>query len=149
MKRQLSHLCILIAAIILIAGGAVAASAHGLAGEGPGVAIEFYIVGENIARPTDGSVLVRDTAVTPDQDSQQHACRQDCSINCVPSAVSICGAAAIYLTSEFKALDRASVAAYGIVDAGLLAAGIDPEAIIRPPQTSPEAVVARFSDLFG
>jgi len=149
MKRTLTHLRILLAAIILIAGSAMVGSAAGLAGETLGIAVEFAIAGDSIARPANGSDQVTNPAVATDQDSHQNGCRQDCCMNCVPSAGSGCCAAAVSLTSGCKALDRASIAAYGIVDAGLLATGIDPEALLRPPQTSPEAALSRFSRLFG
>ncbi|WP_115422000.1 MULTISPECIES: hypothetical protein [Sinorhizobium/Ensifer group] len=139
MKLTLTHLRFLLAAIILIAGSAMVSSAAGPAGYTSGIAVELAIAGDGIARPAHGS----------DQDSHKNGCRQVCCMNCVPSAGSGCCAAAVSLTSGCKALDWASIAAYGIVDAGLLAAGIDPEALLRPPQTSPEAAASRFSDLFG
>lgn len=149
MKRTLTHLRILLATIILILGSAMVSSAPGLAGEASGIAVEFGISGDNIARSANGSDQVTNPAVATDQDNHQNGCRQDCCMNCVPSAGSGCCAAAVSPASGCKALDRASIAAYGIVDAGLLATGIDPEALLRPPQTSPEAALSRFSGLFG
>ncbi|MGI0526689.1 hypothetical protein [Rhizobium giardinii] len=149
MKRTLTHLRFLLAAIILIAGSAMVSSAPGLAGEASGIAVKFGVAGDSTARPASGSDQVTNPVAATDQDSHQIGCRQDCCMNCVSSAGSGCCAAAVSPTGGCKALDRASIAAYGIVDAGLRATGIDPEALLRPPQTSPEAALSRFSGLFG
>lgn len=134
MEHTLTQLRFLLAAIVLIAGSLMVSSSPGLSGEASGIAVNFGVAGDSTAHRASGSHQVTNRVAATNQDSQQNGCRQECSMNCVPSAGSSCCATAVSSARGCKTLDREAIAAYGIVDAELLAAGVDPEALLRPPQ---------------
>ena len=129
MKLALTHLRVLFTVIILIAG-----SALGLAGQALGTAVEFGVAGDGVARPVSGSDQVTSHIVATDQSNHQDGSGQDCCINCAHAAGSACCPVGIPFASGCKVLDRALIIACGIVDAAFIATGIDPEALLQPPQ---------------
>jgi len=123
---------VLLAAIVLIAGSAIA-NASDLAGEVFAPTIEVGVGGGGVARPAKGSDQSASPIAATDQDSHD-GCRQDCCMNCVHSPGSGCCTANVPFVGGCGVLDRALIAAHGIMDTGFLASGIDPEALLQPPQ---------------
>ena len=135
METLLTHVRVLLAVIVLIAGSVMVSGASGLAGQTLGTSLELGVASDRIALPENGLDQEISSVAATDNDSHQNSCMQDCSMNCGPSAGSGCCIAAAPIGGGCKAFDRTSIAAYGMRDAGLLATGIDPEALLHPPRS--------------
>ncbi len=133
MKLRLTYLQILLAVIVLIAGGAMMSSVAGLAVEGSDAAVGFSVAGDSTPLPANASDRASVHAAATSQESYHAGCGLQCSSNCMSSTGSSCCNAAVPLTNGDEILDRASVAAYGI-DSWFLGTGMNPEALLQPPR---------------
>jgi hypothetical protein len=127
MKIVLTQFRVLLAVIVLIAGGATAWT--GLA-----VGVNSDVAGATAIRSVSGSDQATAHAVATGQDDHHDDCGRDCRLDCMHSAGSGCCAASISATGECSVLDCAPVAARFIASKAFLATGIDPEALLQPPQ---------------
>ncbi|MER8532649.1 hypothetical protein NKH61_12725 [Mesorhizobium sp. M1005] len=123
MKIALAQLRLWLAVILLIAGGAVAASAIGADG---GVTTDDATLSTSALHK-----LMGNHAFT-DQDKHRASC-EGC-LDCVHSPGSGCCAASIF-AGECDILHDAPVAARFMAGKAFLPTGIDPEALLQPPQT--------------
>jgi hypothetical protein len=124
MKIALAQLQLLLSVILLIAGGVVGqASATGsVAG----------VIASVATLPASASHRVMGHVVSTDQEKHRAPC-DDCS-DCMHATGFGCCAAGIP-ASECGVLDDAPVAVRFMVGKPFLATGIDPEALLHPPQT--------------
>ncbi|RUW87729.1 hypothetical protein EOA13_28025 [Mesorhizobium sp. M7A.F.Ca.US.011.01.1.1] len=125
MKIALAQLCLLLAVILLITGGAIAGVTGQASGMGVGVTTDP-------ATSTSALHNVMDHVASTDQDNHRAPCG-DC-LNCVHPTGSGCCAAGIS-ASECDVLHDAPVAVRFMVGKAFLPTGIDPEALLQPPQT--------------
>ncbi len=126
MRLVPTNLRVLLAAIILIAGGAIAGIGPGLAGPS--------VVGEVLTGfGRDSGGATRHIEATG-QDRHHNDCSQGCGMDCLHSAGAGCCTANVPTTSDCRIFDRVLVAVHGIMEAGSRAPGIDPEALLQPPQ---------------
>jgi hypothetical protein len=125
MKIALAQLCLLLAVILLIAGGAIAGLAEQTSAMGVGVA-------PDAATSTSALHKVMGHVASTDQDNHRAPCG-DC-LNCVHSTGSGCCAAGIS-AGECDILHDAPVAARLMAVKAFLPTGIDPEALLQPPRT--------------
>ena len=134
MELTLTHLRVLLAAILLIAGSTLASAAPCLTGGALGASVESSVSRDRMAALQAGLDQEILSSAASDHDDDQNGCMEDCSMKCVGSSASGCCAAAVPI-GGCSALDRASIAACGITDIGFLATGIDPDALLRPPRS--------------
>ncbi|MER8780231.1 hypothetical protein NKH60_03025 [Mesorhizobium sp. M1006] len=120
MKIALAQLRLWVAVILLIAGGAFAASAVG-AGAGDAARLS-----------TSATQKAMGHVASTDQDNHRAPC-DDC-LDCVHSAGSGCCAASTSV-DQCAVLHHAPVAVRFIVGKAFLPTGIDAEALLQPPQT--------------
>lgn len=124
MKITLAQLRLLLAVILLIAGGAIAGPTEQASAIGVGVTTD-------VATSTGALLKVMGHVASTDQDDHRASC--DGCLDCMHSAGFGCCAAGIS-ASECGALDDAPVAIRFMAGKALLATGIDPEALLQPPQ---------------
>ncbi|MER9655267.1 hypothetical protein NKJ26_17410 [Mesorhizobium sp. M0152] len=122
MKIALAQLRLWLAVILLIAGGAFAASAIGA---DAGVTTDAATLSTSATHKAMGHVA------STDQDNHRAPC-DDC-LDCVHSAGSGCCAAGIS-ADQCAVLHDAPVAVRFIAGKAFLPTGIDPEALLQPPQ---------------
>jgi hypothetical protein len=134
MELLLTHVRVLLAVIVLIAGSVMVSGASGLAGQTLGTSLELGVADDGIALPENSLDQELSSVAATDYGSHQNDCIQDCSMNCGSSVGSDCCTATAPIGGGGRAFDRTSIAAYGMPDAGLLTTGIDPEALLHPPQ---------------
>jgi hypothetical protein len=132
MKIALAQLLVLLAVIALIAGGAVAVA--GLAEQASGIGAKIDVASDALIPSISGSGEITTQVLAMGQDNHHDDCGCDCRLGCVHSAGSGCCAASISDTGECSVLDCAPVAARRIAGQAFLATGIDPEALLQPPQ---------------
>ncbi|MER8373467.1 hypothetical protein [Mesorhizobium sp. M1396] len=123
MKIALAQLRLWVAVILLIAGGAVAASAIGA---DAGVTTDVATLTTSALHKVMGHIALTD------QDNHRAPC--DGCLDCVHSTGSGCCAAGIS-AGECGVLHDAPVAVRFMPGKAFQATGIDPEALLRPPQT--------------
>lgn len=126
MKLALAQLRLLLAVILVIAGGAIAglieqASAIGVGG------------GTTDVATFSTSATHEATGHVPSTDQDNHRASCDGCLDCMHSTGFGCCAAGIS-ASECGVLDNAPVAIRFVVGKALLATGIDPQALLQPPQ---------------
>lgn len=128
MKVALAQLRLLLAVILLIAGGAVA----GVVGQASATG-SLTGVTASVATPSASALhkAIAHVAFT-DQDNHRAPC-DDC-LNCVHSTASGCCAAGIS-AGECDVLHDAPVAVRFMAGKAFLPTGIDAEALLQPPQT--------------
>lgn len=126
MKVALAQLRLLLSVILLIAGGAVA----GVIGQASGadVTADFAMLSTTASQKVTGHIA------STDQGSHRASC--DGCVDCAHSTGFGCCAAGIS-AGECGVLDDAPVAIRFMVGKALLATGIDPEALLQPPQILP------------
>ncbi len=126
MRLVPTSLRVLVAAIILIAGGAIA-------GVGPSPAgsdvVDEVLTGSGW---DTGGTTSHVEAIG--QYRHRNDCSQGCAMHCVHSAGAGCCTANVPITSGCRILDRVSVAVYGIMEAGFPPTGTNPETLLQPPQ---------------
>ncbi|MCZ8547923.1 hypothetical protein OOJ09_27410 [Mesorhizobium qingshengii] len=126
MKIAMAQLRLLLAVILLIAGGAIAGFAEQALGMGADVTA-------NVAtRSTSASHKVMGHVASADRDNHRPPC--DGCLDCVHSTGSGCCAASISATGECRVLHDAPDAVRFMAGKAFLATGVDPEALLRPPQ---------------
>ncbi|GCA52909.1 hypothetical protein KGO5_05375 [Sinorhizobium sp. KGO-5] len=135
MELLLTHVRVLLAVIVLIVGSVMVSGASGLAGQTLGTSLELGVADDGIALPENSLDQELSSVAATDYDSHQNDCMQDCSMHCASWAGSGCCTATAPIGGGGNAFDRTSIAAYGMPDAGLLATGIDPEALLHPPRS--------------
>ena len=133
MELTLAHLRVLLAAIFVIAGSMLAGAAP-FAGAVAATSGETDLTGDYSALASPG--IDHETVASPvdGHACDQNGCNQDCRANCIGSAASGCCVLAISCAGN-SVLNLAAVSASGIARIGFLASGIDPEALLRPPQS--------------
>jgi hypothetical protein len=124
MKSALAQLRLLLSVIFLIAGGAIA----GLAGQafGAGVSADVATISTSTSDNAIGNIAFTD------QDDHRAPC--DNCLDCVHSTGSGCCAGGIF-AGECDVLHDAPVAARFMACKAFLPTGVDPEALLQPPQT--------------
>ena len=132
MKIALAQLVVLLAVIALIAGGAVAVA--GLAKQASGIGAKIDVASDVLIPSISGAGQMTTYVVATGQDNHHDDCGCDCRLGCVHSAGSGCHAASISATGECGVLDCPPVAARLIAGQAFLGTGIDPEALLQPPQ---------------
>ncbi|MCZ8546454.1 hypothetical protein OOJ09_19885 [Mesorhizobium qingshengii] len=128
MKVALAQLRLLLAVILLIAGGAVAGVVGQASATGSlsGVTASVATLSASASHQAIGHVA------STDQDNYRAPC-DDC-LNCVHSTGSSCCAAGIS-AGECDVLHEAPIAARFMAGKAFLPTGIDPEALLQPPRT--------------
>ncbi|RUV50811.1 MULTISPECIES: hypothetical protein [unclassified Mesorhizobium] len=124
MKIALAQLRLLLAVILLIAGGAVA----GFAGQASAIGANSGVA----TLSTSATHQVIGHIASTDQDDHGAAC-DDC-LDCLHSTGPSCCAACISAV-ECAVLDDVPVAVRFVAGKAFLATGIDPEALLQPPRT--------------
>ena len=132
MKIGLAQFRVLLAAIVLIASSALAGA--GLAEQGLGITAKVGVAAEIAALSMSGSGQVTTHVIATGQDNHHDDCGCHGRQDCVHSAASGCCAASISGIDECGVLDCAPFAARFITGKAFLATGINPEALLRPPQ---------------
>lgn len=135
MEALLTHVRVLLAVVVLIAGGVVASAAFGMPGQTLGASLESGVAGDRIVFVENDLDHGINSFAAAGHDRHPIGCMQECSMNCGPSAGSSCCASAALIGGECEAFDRSSIPAYGIRDAGLRTTGLDPEALFDPPRS--------------
>lgn len=123
MKIALAQLRLLLAVILLITGGAVG----GLAGHAP-----VTRVTADVAAPSMSASHEATSHLLPTDPGNHHASCEGC-LDCVHSAGSGCCAASLSAV-ECGVLRDAPDAVHFMAGGAFLATGIDPEALLHPPQ---------------
>ncbi len=126
MKIALAQLRLLLAVILLIAGGAIAGLAEQASGMGADVIASVATLAASASPRAMGHVA------SADRDNHRPPC--DGCLDCVHSAGSGCCAASISATGECRVLHGAPDAVRFMAGKAFLATGVDPEALLRPPQ---------------
>ncbi|MER9124322.1 hypothetical protein NKH81_14675 [Mesorhizobium sp. M0959] len=126
MKITLAQLRLLLAVILLIAGGAIAGLAEQASATGVGVTTDVATLSTGALHKVMGHIALTD------QDNHRAPC-DDC-LDCVHSTGSGCCAAGIS-AGECGVLHDAPVAVRFMPGKAFQATGIDPEGLLRPPQT--------------
>lgn len=134
MEFTLAHIRVLLAAIFLIAGSAVASAAPLLSGAVGANSVETNLSRHPLALAEPGIEHEATALAAGRHDCNQDRCMQDCRMDCAGSATSGCCATAIPIAAG-NVLDRAAIAACGIAGIGFLPTGIDPDALLRPPRS--------------
>jgi hypothetical protein len=134
MASTLSHLRALIAAIIVIASSGIATSMPGPIQRASGILVEFELANADSTRPAADASERAGFIGAASPASHHGDCPPDCGTKCAMSAGAACCAAAISLASRCNILDEDSIAAYAIRDGRFRLAGIEPEALLHPPQ---------------
>ena len=134
MEFTLAHIRVLLAAILLIAGSSLASAAPFLNGGVGANSFDTSLSRVPLALAKLGVEYEATALAAGGHVCNQNGCMPDCRSDCIGSASSGCCAAAMSFAG-CNALDRASVAACGITGTGFLPAGIDPEALLRPPRS--------------
>lgn len=124
MKIALAQLRLLLAVILLIAGGAIAGLTEQASAMGVGVTTDVAL--SNPLHKVMGHVA------STDQDNHRAPCNG--CLDCLQSAGSGCCAAGIS-SGDFDVLHDAPVAVRFMAGKAFLPTGIDPEALLQPPQT--------------
>lgn len=127
MKVALAQLRLMLSVILLIAGGAVA----GVIGQASATGSVAGVTASVATLASSASQKAMGHVVSTDQDDHRASC--DGCLDCMHSAGFGCCAAGIS-ASECGALDDAPVAIRFMAGKALLATGIDPEALLQPPQ---------------
>lgn len=122
MKSALAQLRLLLAVIFLIAGGAIA----GGQAFGAGVSADVATISTSTSDNVIGHIALTD------QDDHRTPCGN--CLDCVHSTGSGCCAAGIF-AGECDVLHDAPVAARFMAGKAFLPTGVDPEALLQPPQT--------------
>ncbi|RWB25945.1 hypothetical protein [Mesorhizobium sp.] len=128
MEIGLTQLRALLSMLVLIAGSVVMGA--GLAGQGPGMGADIGALAEFAVPPIGGSSQVTGDVTATDNDG---CCEH--GADCAYSAASGCCAASISATGECGVVNCPSGTARFMEGMALLATGIDPEALLQPPQT--------------
>lgn len=126
MKVALAQLRLLLAVILLIAGGAIAGLTEQASAIGVGGTTDVATFSTSATHKAIGHV--------PSTDQYNHRASCDGCLDCMHSTGFGCCAAGIS-ASECGVLDNAPVAICFMAGNALLATGIDPEALLQPPQT--------------
>ncbi|WP_292241431.1 hypothetical protein [Mesorhizobium sp.] len=129
MKTVLGQLRLLLAVILLIAGGAAIAGfaeRTSAMGVGAGVTADVATLSTNAPHKVTGHVA------STGQDNHHASC-EGC-LDCVHSTGSGCCAASIF-AGECRVLHDAPDAVRFMAGKAFLATGIDPEALLQPPRT--------------
>ena len=132
MRIGLAQFRVLLAAIVLIASSALVGA--GLAEQGLGVTAKVGVAADIAALSMSGSGQVTTHVIATGQDNHHDDCGCHGRQDCVHSAGSGCRAASISATCECSVLDCGPLAARFITGKAFLATGINPEALLRPPQ---------------
>ena len=132
MKIGLAQFGVLLAAIVLIASSALVGA--GLAEQALGMTPKVGVAAHIAALSMSGSGQVTTHVVATGQDNHCDDCGCHGRQDCVHSAGSGCCAASISAIDECSVLDCAPLAARFITGKAFLATGINPEALLRPPQ---------------
>lgn len=130
MDIGLTQLRILLSVIIVIAAGIVAGTAF--AGQEPGKVTNIGAVAD-VAVPSIGG-LNQVTGYVTATGQDHHGCCREHRPDCAYGTGSGCCAAYIFATGESRIANRAPGAVRFLAGTGLLATGIDPEALQQPPQ---------------
>ncbi|TIS55509.1 hypothetical protein [Mesorhizobium sp.] len=125
MKIALAQLRLLLAVILLIAGGAVAGFAGQASAMGSGVTVDVATLSTSASHEMMGHVA------STDQDNHRAPC--DGCLDCAHSTGSGCCAAGIS-PSECGILRPAPDAVHFMAGRAFPATGIDPEALLQPPR---------------
>ncbi|MFA6031303.1 MAG: hypothetical protein WC889_00150 [Myxococcota bacterium] len=128
MKVVLAQLRLFLAVILLIAGGAVA----GVIGHASATGSVAGVTADVATPSTSAWHKVIGHVASTDQDNHRASC--DGCLDCMHSTGFGCCAAGIS-ASICGVLDDAPVAIRFMAGKALLATGIDPEALLQPPQT--------------
>jgi hypothetical protein len=128
MKVVLIELRILLAVIVLIAAGAVA----GIGDHGMAAAAGFGVAAETTAHSLTGSGSTTIEVVTAGQHDRHDGC--GCRPDCAHAAGSGCCAAGLSIAPAGECRIFTPLAARLVVVTAFLATGIEPEALLRPPQ---------------
>ncbi|MBX3572317.1 MAG: hypothetical protein KF694_08185 [Mesorhizobium sp.] len=133
MEFTLVHLRVLLAAIFLIAGSMLAGPAA-FADAVAATSAESGLARDYSASASPGINLEAEAVAVDGHACDRNGCTQDCRSNCIGSAASGCCAAAMSCVGN-SVLNLAAATACGVARTGFLASGIDPEALLRPPQS--------------
>lgn len=128
----LAQLLVLLAVIVRIADGAVGVA--DFSEQASGIGAKFDVASDVLIPSISGSGEMTAQVLAIGQDNHHDDCGCDCRLGCVHSAGLGCCAASISATGECSILDCAPVAARLIAGQTFLATGIDPEALLQPPQ---------------
>lgn len=127
MKVALAQLRLLLSVILLIAGGAVA----GVIGQASAVGSVAGVTASVATLSASASHKAIGHVASTDQDNHRPPC-DDC-LNCAHSTGSSCCAAGIS-AGECDVLHEVPIVARFMAGKALLPTGIDPEALLQPPQ---------------
>lgn len=129
MKTGLAQLRTLLSVIVLIAGGVVAVA--GFAGQGSVLGADIRPVADVAARSTGGSSQVTSDVAATAQHHPDGCCEHP---DCTYSSASGCCAAYIFAAGECAVVNCAPSTTRFVAGKVFLATGIDPEALLQPPQ---------------
>ncbi|MER9371140.1 hypothetical protein [Mesorhizobium sp. M0491] len=129
MKPGLAQLRTLLSVIVLVAGSIVAVA--GFAGQSSGLGANFGAVADVAASSINGSSQAAGHVAATAQHHHDGCCEHP---DCAYSSGSGCCAAYIFAAGECAVIHCAPSTTRFVAGKAFLATGIDPEALLQPPQ---------------
>ncbi|AZN98883.1 hypothetical protein EJ066_18000 [Mesorhizobium sp. M9A.F.Ca.ET.002.03.1.2] len=130
MEIGLTQLRALLSMLVLIAGSVIMGA--GLTGQSTGLGADIGAIAEFAGLPISGLSQVTDDVTATGQNHNYGCCEH--SADCAYTAASGCCAASISASGECGVVNCPPRSVRFIAGKAFLATGIDPEALLQPPQ---------------